>query len=94
MGAYMATSDMMDVILLCAFGVIGVIMKRYGYPRPPLVLGAVLGRLLEKYLFISVAAYGTGFLTRPGVLILFPLVVLGLIYSLRARRSGGKTEES
>jgi len=94
LGAYMATRDMMDVILLCAFGVIGVIMKRYGYPRPPLVLGAVLGRLLEKYLFISVAAYGTGFLTRPGVLILFPLVVLGLIYSLRARRSGGKTEES
>jgi len=94
LGAYMATRDMMDLILLCAFGVIGVIMKRYGYPRPPLVLGAVLGRLLEKYLFISVAAYGTSFLTRPGVLILFPLVVLGLIYSLRARSSRGATEGS
>ncbi|NIO10218.1 MAG: hypothetical protein GTO40_20320 [Deltaproteobacteria bacterium] len=69
-------------------------MKRYGYPRPPLVLGAVLGRLMEKYLFISVAAYGIGFLTRPGVLILFPLIVVGLIISLRARSSGSGAEES
>ena len=90
---YMATRDMMDLILLSIFGMLGVIMKRYGYPRPPLVLGAVLGRLMEKYLFISVAAYGVGFLMRPGVMILLPLVVLGLIFSLRARRSGRESEE-
>lgn len=86
LGAFVATRDVMDLVLLVIFGTIGVIMKRYAYPRPPVLLGAVLGGLMEKYLFISVAAYGMGFMLRPGVLILFPLVVLGLVLTIRSRR--------
>ena len=37
-------------------------MVRFGWPRPPLVLGFVLGRLAETYLFISVARYGFAWL--------------------------------
>lgn len=86
LGAYVSTRDVMDLVLLIVFGFIGVTMKRYGYPRPPVLLGAVLGGLMEKYLFISMAAYGLGFVLRPGVLILAPLVVLGLVLTIRSRR--------
>ncbi|MFQ5851573.1 MAG: tripartite tricarboxylate transporter permease [Candidatus Binatia bacterium] len=93
LGAYVSTRDMMDLVLLFIFGTVGVIMKRYGYPRPPVLLGAVLGGLMEKYLFISVSAYGLGFLMRPGVMILLPLVVIGLIFAILARRSQVKLSE-
>ena len=47
---------------------------------------------MEKYLFISVAAYGPGFVLRPGVLILAPLVVLGVVFTLRGRRRPRQAE--
>lgn len=51
------------------FGVAGVIMVNHGWPRPPLVLGLVLGPLVERNLFISYEIYGLGFLMRPIVVI-------------------------
>ena len=50
------------------FGVIGWIMKRLGWPRPPMVLGIVVGAIFERYLFISTQLYGWGWLWRPVVL--------------------------
>ena len=47
---------------LAVFGAIGYLMMRFGWPRAPLVLGFVLGKLAETYLFISMARYGYGLL--------------------------------
>lgn len=35
-------------------GALGWVMKRNGWPRPPLILGVVLGEIVERYMFISV----------------------------------------
>ena len=86
-GSFAHTRHGMDLILLGVFGAIGYLMRRYGFPRPPLVLAVVLGPLMEKYLFISVRAYGFGFLMRPGVLIILALVIFSFVFGVRQYRS-------
>ena len=57
-----------------------------GWPRAPFVLGLVLGKIAENYLYISVARYEAAWLTRPVVLILFALAVAVILYPLLQRR--------
>jgi putative tricarboxylic transport membrane protein len=66
--AYEGSHDWGDLFTLFAFGVLGWIMKRLGWPRPPLVLGLVIGAIFERYLFISLELYGWAWLLRPIVL--------------------------
>ncbi len=82
LAAYQATASMGDLISLLAIGALGWFMKRCGWPRPPLLLGFLLGALIERYLFISVKAYGYEWLTRPLMLAIFAVTVVTLIYSL------------
>ena len=58
------------------FGVMGVIMVNHGWPRPPLVLGLVLGSLVERNLFISYEIYGLAFLLRPIVMVTFGIALV------------------
>jgi TctA family transporter len=58
----------------------GYFMVLWGWPRPPLVLGFVLGKLVETYLIISVSRYGFGWLTHPIVMLLIALLVVVIGY--------------
>jgi putative tricarboxylic transport membrane protein len=69
-----------DLYSLVLFGLIGWVMKANGWPRPPLMLGFVLGALFERYLFISTEIYGSAWLYRPaviGILALSAWVLIG-----------------
>jgi TctA family transporter len=55
-------------------------MMRFGWPRAPLVLGFVLGKLAETYLFISMARYGYSWLGQPLVIVLIVLTVLVIVF--------------
>src|SRR6202049_2464233 len=66
--AYEGSHDWGDLFSLLFFGIIGWIMKRLGWPRPPLVLGLVIGGIFERYLYISTELYGWAWLLRPVVL--------------------------
>jgi TctA family transporter len=85
-GSYTANGQFTDLIITCLFGVLGYFMVRFGWPRPPLVLGFVLGRLAETYLFISVARYGMAWLGRPIVVFLIALTVFVLVYPFLQER--------
>jgi len=74
-GAFQGARDFGDLIVLFGFGLTGWIMKRFGWPRPPLILGLVLGRLIENYLFISVTRYQFEWLARPGVVVIFSVLL-------------------
>ena len=54
-------------------------MKHAAWPRPPLILGIVLGETVERYLFISVERYGISWFSRPVVIALFAIALLGLL---------------
>lgn len=69
-GAYQGTANIGDLYVLVVFGILGWILKQNGWPRPPIMLGFVLGALFEKYMFISVQIFGWGWLLRPIVLLI------------------------
>src|ERR671937_1024909 len=74
-GAFEATRQWGDLYSLLAFGVLGWTMKQFKWPRPPLILGVVLGDTIERYLFISVERYGVSWFARPIVAILFIIAI-------------------
>jgi TctA family transporter len=62
-----------------------------GWPRAPFVLGLVLGKIAENYLYISVARYEAAWLTRPVVLVLIAIAIAVILYPFfQARRSAAK----
>jgi TctA family transporter len=77
-GAYQGSLSFGDLVVLVAFGLLGWIMKQHGWARAPLILGFILGKLIEKYLFISVGRYQFEWLQRPGVVVIFAITALVL----------------
>lgn len=90
LGAYSANSNIRDIIAVVAFGFIGYGMKVFGYSRPILLIGFVLGRLLERNMNLVMNVWGYAFLQRPIVLILIALTLVMFlqpwIKNMRARR--------
>jgi putative tricarboxylic transport membrane protein len=85
LGAYGVRNNIFDVYVCLAFGVLGWVMKRTGFPTAPLVLGVILGPLAERYFMTSLANYGqdyTIFFTRPISLIILLLALAFAIWSL------------
>lgn len=74
-----------DIVLLFALGALGWAMKRLGWPRPPLLIGFVLGTTVERYLRISIDRYGWEFLSRPVVIVVAAIIVALLVLGLRRR---------
>src|SRR5215468_2779261 len=78
-GAFEHSRNWGDLYSLLFFGMLGWAMKHYKWPRPPLVLGFVLGGILERYMFISIQRYGTAWMLRPLVVGMFILSALTLL---------------
>lgn len=85
-GVYSYRTSVVDVILTLAFGVLGYLMKTYRFEPAPVLLGFVLGPLLEENFRRAMMLYGgdfTIFVQRPISAGLFACTVLLLILSLR-----------
>ncbi len=83
--AFQATRTIDDLLALLAMGVLGIYMRRFGWPRPALLIGFVLSTQAETYLYQAVQFYGWEFLTRTGVMIIIGLTVGSIWLGLRAR---------
>ena len=82
-GVYTVANNVTDILLVCVFGAVGYLMKKFGFEPGPLVLAFVLGSILESALRRSLILFEgdpTGFITRPisGTLAVLLLVVLTL----------------
>ena len=89
-GAFQTSRQWGDLYALVLFGLVGWTMKQLRWPRPPLILGIVLGAMVERYLFISVQRYGMEWVTEPTVIVLFCIAVYTLLSPLiRAIRHYG-----
>jgi hypothetical protein len=78
-GAFESSRNWGDLFSLLFFGVLGWAMKHFRWPRPPFVLGFILGEPIERYMFISIERYGVDWLVKPFVLIMFALAALSLL---------------
>ena len=91
-GAYTVGNNIMDVHIMILFGILGYLMKKYGYEPAPLVLAFVLGPMFENALRQSlIISRGNPviFLTRP-IAAVFVLVALLLLVSPLLLRIWGK----
>jgi TctA family transporter len=87
-GSFTANNDLLDVVTTILFGFIGYFMVKFGWPRPPLILGLTLGKIAENYLWISTAAYGAKWLMFPSVIILIAITIFTIAYPTIKERMG------
>src|SRR5258708_6959814 len=71
-----------DIFSLMFLGRLGWGMKHFKWPRPPLVLGFILGGVIERYMFISIQRYGISWMIRPFVVVMFIMAGLSLLRPL------------
>lgn len=80
-GTYALNNNMADVWIMLIFGLVGYKMKSYGFAAAPIVLGLVLGELIEISLRRSLIVFDNNifvFFTRPWSLLFIVLTILGL----------------
>jgi putative tricarboxylic transport membrane protein len=90
-GAYGPNQAIAEVWVAIAFGFIGFFMRRFGFSPAPLVIGLVLGKLVEETLKQSLIIFDlewTGFFDRPIAMTLFGLTVLFLLMPFAAQQLG------
>ena len=71
------------------FGVVGWLMRRFDFPAAPLVLGLILGRMVEENLRRALILSGgqvAFLLTRPIALVLLAGTVVSVVWALGQRR--------
>jgi hypothetical protein len=94
LGAFAEKNAFQDMLVVLFFGALGWVMEKMAWPRPPVLLGLVLGPLAENRLFLSTDNYGWAWITRPGVIGIFVLTLTGILYPLfKSRREARKKAE-
>ena len=83
LGSYAIKKSMFDVGTCLVFGLIGWMFKKFDYPSSPLVLGLVLGKLIETNYVQTLQVTGPiGFIQRPMTVILFVISIAALAYPI------------
>ncbi|MCR4627670.1 MAG: tripartite tricarboxylate transporter permease [Treponema sp.] len=91
LGSYSIKKSMFDVGTCLAFGLIGWMFKKYDYPSSPVVLGLVLGKLIEtNYVQTLMVTGPSGFFIRPMTVILFIISIAAIAYPIIAERRAEK----
>ncbi len=76
-GSYFIQNSMFDVGICLAFGILGWLLKRGGFPTAPVILGLILGKMIEENLRLSlIKGEWIDFFTRPGSLIIIILAIV------------------
>ncbi|MEW9672632.1 tripartite tricarboxylate transporter permease [Ammoniphilus sp. 3BR4] len=80
-GAFAINNSFFDVGITCLFGLLGVILKRYDYPLPPLILALILAPMIESNFRKGLTLTDGQFLLffqRPLFLALIAIMILSL----------------
>jgi putative tricarboxylic transport membrane protein len=95
LGCYAVNADPLDLVLLLLLGGLGFVMRRYGWPVAPAVIGLILGPIAETNLRRALAISGgdlgvlvdTWFSRIVLLLSLLALVVPIVLRVVRGRRA-------
>lgn len=76
--ACLSEAEWLTLIIAALFTVVGLAMKHFGWPRPPLIIGFILGPIIEENLMNAVSLEGSflGVFARP---MTFFLVILFVV---------------
>ena len=87
-GAYGPNQSLGDVFIMLVAGVVGFLFRRTGFSPAPLIMGLVLGAMVEETLKQSLIIFGDdlgGFLGRPIALVIFAVTLAGLLWPVLVR---------
>lgn len=98
-GVYTLRNSLTDVAIASAFGVFGFILKRLDLPTSPIILGIVLGKLMEDRLRTAMARVREpwDFIDRPIAFILFTMILFALagqVWSVMKARAAKRAENA
>lgn len=88
-GAYAVANSIVSVFVMVAMGVVGLFLRRHEYPGGPLVIGMILGPMVERSLRQALTQSRGSvmiFLTRPIAVVFLVLTVVSLLYPVIKRR--------
>jgi len=88
-GTYALSQRIFDIYIMVFFGLVGFVLRQMKYPMAPLVLGIILGDLLDKSLRRGLTLSDGDlmpFFTRPVSAIFVALIVLSILFNLPAFR--------
>jgi putative tricarboxylic transport membrane protein len=100
-GVYVINGSEFDLLLMLIFGVVGFIMRKTGFPIAPLVLGLVLGGLIEvnfrRALTYSYGDYSTFYASKISIglwiITFFSLIAPFLFRFIKARMQKPTSQE-
>ena len=85
LGSYLSRGHWENLAIIGVLGFIGYGLKRFDWPRPPFVIGLVLGPIAEGSLHKALALWGPAFLLRPISIVLI-LIIVGTVGFTMYRR--------
>lgn len=85
LAAYQSSRHWGDIVAFFAFGAIALVMREFGWPRVPLLIGFVLGQAAERYLYISMGRYGLSWLGQTSVIVITLLSILAVVVAARGK---------
>jgi TctA family transporter len=92
LGSFLSHAAWENIVLLCVLGTLGYFLKKYGWPRPPFVIGLVLGPIAEDSLHKALAIWGPTFFLRPQSLVMIALIVASVAFYFWRRTRKSSTE--
>jgi putative tricarboxylic transport membrane protein len=100
-GVYSVSNSVFDIYIMLIFGIVGYLMKKFGYEGAPLVLAFVLGPMMEhnlrKSLILSQGDFSI-FFTRPlaaiSLIISIALLILPMTHWIGKKRAEIPKEET
>jgi hypothetical protein len=95
-GAFQSSQQFGDIYAMLGLGLVGWLMKQLGWPRAPFLVGFVLTKPTEQYLWLSISRYDLAWLWRPGVIALGLLLIASIVWVAWGKRGaeGLGAEES
>jgi putative tricarboxylic transport membrane protein len=95
LGDYVGRQYDLDIIVIGATSILGLCIKRFGFSAPSIILGFVMGDLLERFLVRSLDMFGARlFWSSPTAIALTALIIVCIFWSplksLFGRIRGGK----
>ena len=88
LGVYSLNREVADLYIMFGIGILGFVLRRYGYPLAPIILGLVLGPMLETELRRALLGSRGDWLVlveRPMAAFILALALLIVISPLIAR---------
>jgi putative tricarboxylic transport membrane protein len=91
-GVYAINNIEFDLWTLLWFGILGFVMRHYGFPLAPMILGVVLGNIAELNLAraLAITTDITPFFTRPWSLFFFIIAIFSAAFPIYQAQHGKK----